>query len=105
MCDLEHASHQHFGFIVDQPEIRALVAETQRLMEEIPDAAGRVDRLRPAFAKLLAAEGWLPAEFAQPDFKSRMGGGIGQYALYRATDGSLCLFALVVPSGSRTPVH
>jgi hypothetical protein len=26
-----------------------------------------------------------------------MGGGIGQYALYRAKDGSLCLFALVVP--------
>jgi predicted metal-dependent enzyme (double-stranded beta helix superfamily) len=34
-----------------------------------------------------------------------MGGGIGQYALYRAEDGSLCLFALVVPGGSRTPVH
>jgi predicted metal-dependent enzyme (double-stranded beta helix superfamily) len=34
-----------------------------------------------------------------------MGGGIGQYALYRAEDGSLCLFSLVVPAGSSTPVH
>ena len=34
-----------------------------------------------------------------------MGGGIGQYALYRAEDGSLCLFSLVVPAGSATPVH
>jgi predicted metal-dependent enzyme (double-stranded beta helix superfamily) len=34
-----------------------------------------------------------------------MGGGIGQYALYRAEDGSLCLFSLVVPVGSSTPVH
>jgi predicted metal-dependent enzyme (double-stranded beta helix superfamily) len=34
-----------------------------------------------------------------------MGGGIGQYALYRAEDGSLCLFALVVPAGASTPVH
>ncbi len=36
---------------------------------------------------------------------SGMGGGIGQYALYRAEDGSLCLFSLVVPSGAATPVH
>jgi predicted metal-dependent enzyme (double-stranded beta helix superfamily) len=34
-----------------------------------------------------------------------MGGGIGQYALYRAEDGSLCLFSLVVPVGAATPVH
>ena len=34
-----------------------------------------------------------------------MGGGIGQYALYRAEDGSLCLFSLVVPAGAATPVH
>jgi predicted metal-dependent enzyme (double-stranded beta helix superfamily) len=34
-----------------------------------------------------------------------MGGGIGQYALYRAPDHSLCLFSLVVPAGVRTPVH
>jgi predicted metal-dependent enzyme (double-stranded beta helix superfamily) len=34
-----------------------------------------------------------------------MGGGIGQYALYRDEGGELCLFSLVVPSGSSTPVH
>ena len=34
-----------------------------------------------------------------------MGGGIGQYALYRAEDASLCLFSLVVPVGAETPVH
>jgi len=34
-----------------------------------------------------------------------MGAGIGQYALYRAEDGSLCLFSLVVPVDSATPVH
>jgi predicted metal-dependent enzyme (double-stranded beta helix superfamily) len=34
-----------------------------------------------------------------------MGGGIGQYALYRAEDGSLCLFSLVIPAGSETPIH
>ena len=34
-----------------------------------------------------------------------MGGGIGQWLLYRAGDGSLSLFSLVVPPGSQTPVH
>ncbi|MEO8678470.1 MAG: cysteine dioxygenase family protein, partial [Vicinamibacterales bacterium] len=61
--------------------------------------------LRPAFGKLLAADGWLPDQYASPDTKSGMGGGIGQYALYRAKDGSLCLFSLVIPAGSETPVH
>src|SRR5439155_18302485 len=59
----------------------------------------------PAFAKLLAAEGWLPHEYASPDFTSGMGSGIGQYALYRAEDGSLTLFSLVIPAGAETPVH
>jgi predicted metal-dependent enzyme (double-stranded beta helix superfamily) len=34
-----------------------------------------------------------------------MGGGIGQWVLYRAADGSLTLFSLVVPPGVETPVH
>ena len=34
-----------------------------------------------------------------------MGGGIGQWLLYRADDGSLSLFSLVVPPGSETPIH
>ncbi len=34
-----------------------------------------------------------------------MGGGIGQWLLFRAADRSLSLFSLVVPPGSETPVH
>src|SRR4026209_2262453 len=106
MCNLGHAhDHGAFGFLVDTPEIRALIDETRRLTAAMPDEAARVDALRPAFARLLAADGWLPESCAQPDEKSRTGGGIGQYALYRAEDGSLCLFSLVVPAGASTPVH
>jgi predicted metal-dependent enzyme (double-stranded beta helix superfamily) len=106
MCNLDHThDHQHFGFLVDTPEIRALVAETQRLTASMDDVAARVEALRPAFARLLASDGWLPDNCAKPDEASRMGGGIGQYALYRAEDGSLCLFSLVVPVGAATPVH
>ena len=105
MCDLLHHHPNDFGFIVDVPEIRALVEETRRVTDAIRDTAARVETLKPAFERLLAADGWLPDQFAQPDYSSGMGGGIGQYALYRAEDGSLCLFSLVVPAGASTPVH
>ena len=115
MCDFGQP-HQHhpstslgagtdFGFLVDVPEIRALVDVTQRLTTEIADVPSRVEALRPAFAALLEADGWLPKEYAEPDLKSGMGGGIGQYALYRAEDHSLCLFSLVIPAGAETPIH
>jgi predicted metal-dependent enzyme (double-stranded beta helix superfamily) len=108
MCDFgqhREAGTTNFGFLVDAPEIRSLIFETRRLTEEIDDTAARVEALRPAFAKLLAAKGWLPKAYGEPDLKSGMGGGIGQYALYRAEDGSLCLFSLVIPAGSQTPIH
>jgi predicted metal-dependent enzyme (double-stranded beta helix superfamily) len=106
MCNLTHDHpHTDFGFIVDTPEIRALIAETVHVVTAIPRPAERVEALRPAFSRLLAADGWLPDDFARPDDSSGMGGGIGQYALYRADDGSLCLFSLVVPAGASTPVH
>ena len=34
-----------------------------------------------------------------------MGGGIGQWLLFRSADRDLSLFALVVPPGASTPVH
>jgi predicted metal-dependent enzyme (double-stranded beta helix superfamily) len=104
MCDLGH-THEHYGFLVDVPQIRALIDETTRLTSEIANTPARVEALRPAFATLLAADGWLPKQYGAPDLKSGMGGGIGQYALYRAEDGSLCLFSLVIPSGAQTPIH
>lgn len=106
MCNFGHHHHDRaFGFLVDAREIRALIEETRRLSGEIPDVAARVEALKPAFAALLAAEGWLPEAYASPDTESAMGGGIGQYALYRAEDGSLCLFSLVIPAGAETPIH
>jgi predicted metal-dependent enzyme (double-stranded beta helix superfamily) len=111
MCDFARGDHHHhdgqappaFGFLVDVPEIRELITETRRLADEIAETAVRVEALKPAFTKLLAADGWLPQPFASPDTTSGMGGGIGQYALYRAED--LCLFSLVIPAGAETPIH
>ena len=87
MCDFgHHHPHQDYGFLVDVPEIRALIDETRRLTADIADTAARVEALRPAFGKLLAADGWLPEAYGSPDLTSGMGGGIGQYALYRAEE-------------------
>jgi 3-mercaptopropionate dioxygenase len=106
MCDIGHRHEREgFGFLVDTPEIRTLIDETRRLTAAIGDTPARVEALKPAFARLLGVDGWLPHEYAAPDFGSGMGGGIGQYALYRAEDGSLTLFSLVIPAGAETPVH
>jgi predicted metal-dependent enzyme (double-stranded beta helix superfamily) len=109
MCDFGQP-HQHdqpraFGYLVDTPEIRALIDETRRLTAGVSDLAARVEALKPAFSALLAADGWLPEAYGAPDPTSGMGSGIGQYALYRADDGSLTLFSLVIPAGAETPVH
>ena len=106
MCNLSpHSTAGPFGFLVDCDPIRELVAETERVVREVVDVNERLEALKPAFSRLLSADGWLPDAYASPDRRSGMGGGIGQYALYRAADGSLCLFSLVIPSGSETPVH
>ena len=104
MCD-NHHHDTRYGFLVDVPAVRALVDEARRVIEAYPTDVARVEALGPAFHRLMTSDGWLPHECAQPDEGSRMGGGIGQYALYRAEDGSLCLFSLVVPVGAETPVH
>ena len=106
MCDHGHA-HQHaeFGFFVDTPEVQLLIEAARSQMGRSVDATERIEALKPAFSKLLASDGWLPEALARPDEGSRMGDGIGQYALYRAEDGSLCLFSLVIPAGAQTPVH
>jgi predicted metal-dependent enzyme (double-stranded beta helix superfamily) len=56
-------------------------------------------------AELLAEDGWLPNVYAEPCETGGMGGGIGQWLLFRAEDGSLSLFSHVVPSWQSTPIH
>ena len=92
-------------FLVDSPLVRSFVAETLEVISRHPEPAAACELIRPRFAELLEADGWLPASFHEPNPESGMGGGIGQWLLYRAGDGSLSLFSLVVPAGAQTPVH
>ncbi len=89
---------------VDAPVARSFIEHVLRMLEAEPRRERLVEDIRPAFARLLEAEGWLPDEFARPYGASKMGGGIGSYLLYRH-GASLTLHALVVPAGAATPVH
>jgi 3-mercaptopropionate dioxygenase len=92
-------------FVLDTPTVHGFVDEVRGAIEASGSPEQAIAAIRPRFAELLADPDWLPEEFQADAPQSGMGGGIGQWALYRADDGSLSLFSLVVPSGSQTPVH
>jgi 3-mercaptopropionate dioxygenase len=92
-------------FVLDTPTVRRFVDDVGRAIEAARSPEEAIAAIRPRFGELLTDPDWLPSEYAEPAPESGMGGGIGQWALYRAGDGSLSLFSLVVPPGSETPVH
>ena len=92
-------------FVLDTPIVRRFVSDVQAAIAAAGSPHGAIERIRPRFVALLADPDWLPDEYRADAPESGMGGGIGQWLLYRAEDGSLSLFSLVVPSGSQTPVH
>jgi 3-mercaptopropionate dioxygenase len=92
-------------FVLDTPAVRAFVAEVQAAVALAASPEEACEAIKPRFAGLLADPHWLPDEYRTAAPESGMGGGIGQWLLYRAGDGSLSLFSLVVPAGSETPIH
>jgi hypothetical protein len=51
------ARHAHFGYLVDAPEIRALIEETARVTQAIRDDAARVEPLPNAAYRLTGFAG------------------------------------------------
>jgi predicted metal-dependent enzyme (double-stranded beta helix superfamily) len=92
-------------FVLDTPVVREFVSDVRAAVAAASSPQEACDAIRPGFADLLARTDWLPDGFQEPVPDSGMGGGIGQWLLYRAGDGSLSLFSLVVPPGSATPIH
>jgi 3-mercaptopropionate dioxygenase len=92
-------------WVLDTPAVRGFVADVRAAIARADGPEAAVAAIRPGFAALLADPGWLPEEYARDAPESGMGGGVGQWLLFRAGDGSLSLFSLVVPSGAETPVH
>lgn len=93
-------------WFIDSTDLEQFVATVQEI--SIGTSHNRTETLatlEPYFTKLLSQQGWLPEQFTEPNPDSAMGGGIGQWLLYRSKDRSLTVFSLVIPPGSTTPVH
>jgi len=92
-------------YVLDTPTVRTFIAGVRAAIAGAESPGTACDAIRPAFSRLLADTDWLAPEYARDAPESGMGGGIGQWLLFRAGDRSLTLFSLVVPAGSQTPVH
>jgi predicted metal-dependent enzyme (double-stranded beta helix superfamily) len=92
-------------YVLDTETVRGFVAHVQTAIADERSPAEACEAIRPGFATLLADDAWLPPALRAPAPESGMGGGIGQWLLYRAGDASLSLFSLVVPPDAQTPVH
>lgn len=92
-------------YVLDTVPVREFVAGVRERIEQADSPSEACGRISPRFAELLADRDWLPERFQVPAAESGMGGGIGQWLIFRAADRSLSLFSLVVPPGAMTPVH
>jgi 3-mercaptopropionate dioxygenase len=111
VCDL----HDHGGnrlepleddeYVLDTPDVRAFVGAVRTAVGRAQTQEQAIAAVEPSFAELLSRPDWLPNRYQEDAPASGMGGGIGQWLLFRSADRSLCLFSLVVPPGSRTPIH
>ena len=109
MCDLGGILHGHGPhedeYVLDTPFVREIVAGVRECAAgaDSPEQACRASS--PLFERLMQERSWLPPEFLEPSWESGMGGGIGQWLIFRSGARDLCLFSLVVPSGAMTPIH
>lgn len=109
------ATHEHLAppapklaadeWILDTPRLHRFIADVRAVLAKGDDPSTALQGLRPILGELLSEDGWLPDELASPASGSGMGGGFGQWLLYRAKEADLSLFTLVVPAWRSTPVH
>ncbi|MGH2405462.1 MAG: hypothetical protein ACRDGN_13530, partial [bacterium] len=62
-------------YLMDAPIVRAFIEDVLVRMVAEPRRKRLVEDIRPGFADLLAADGWLPDAFARPSEAGKMGGG------------------------------
>jgi predicted metal-dependent enzyme (double-stranded beta helix superfamily) len=108
MCDVPHEALPHLDrdeYVLDTPFVRTLVAGARAGIAGAASTEDACTAIEPLFVAAITDREWLPEAYQQDAPQSGMGGGIGQWLLFRAADRSLCLFSLVVPPGSMTPVH
>ena len=96
-------------YYLDNDRVRDFIGTVKAEADVHEDVPDLLSALHDPFQDLLTDDGWLPELYRNLppedyDDKGEMGGDIAQWLLYRH-EGKLALFSLVVPPGSRTPVH
>src|SRR5262249_47282643 len=74
-------------YLLDTPVVRGFIEDVKEVIAAASSPADACEQIRPRFARLLADHEWLPAEYQADAPESGMGGGIGQWLLYRAGAG------------------
>ena len=92
-------------YICDTAEVRSFIGKVKEITAATPSVKARLAAIRPLFAQMMADPDWLPETFRRTSESGGMGKGIANWLLYRDTNGTLSLCALVLPSGAATPVH
>jgi 3-mercaptopropionate dioxygenase len=107
VCDFEHTLPPLDAdeYVLDIQLVRGFVGGVRAEIDAATSPDRACELIEPLFGRLLADRTWLPEQYQEPAAESGMGGGIGQWLLFRAADRSLSLFSLVVPPGAMTPVH
>ena len=107
VCDFQHSLPPLDAdeYVLDTTHVRDFVGAVRERIAEATSPAHACKLIEPLFTRLLENHEWLPERYQEPAAESGMGGGIGQWLLFRAADRSLSLFSLVVPPGAMTPVH
>ena len=109
MCDFQHDGLlpplSEDEYVLDTRRVREFIGAVRERIKDAGSPAQACEDIGPLFADLLSDRDWLPARYQAPAAASGMGGGIGQWLVFRAADRTLSLFSLVVPPGAMTPVH
>jgi predicted metal-dependent enzyme (double-stranded beta helix superfamily) len=92
-------------FICDTSEVRNFIGEVKDIVARTTSVEERLSAIQPHFSQIMVDPNWLPEAFRRTSPSGGMGKGIANWLLYRDTEGTLSLSALVLPPGVATPVH
>ena len=87
-------------YVLDNEAVRGLIAVAREAIASADSPEAACEAIRPHFARLLADDAWLPAAYQQDAPQSGMGGGIGQWLLFRSALGSLVPLRIARPRHS-----
>ena len=108
MCDFQRGGLlpplSEDEYVLDTRRVREFIGAVRERIKDAGSRAQACEDIGPLFADLLSDRDWLPAGYQAPAAASGMGGGIGQWLVFRAADRTLSLFSLVVPPEPDTPL-